>query len=248
MRTIGLIGGMSWESSAEYYRLLNEETRRRRGGHHCARCVLVSLDFAEVVALQRARAWDEAGALLADAARRLERAGAEMLVLCTNLMHRTADDVVSAVEIPFVHIADVVGEHANQGGLRRLGLLGARATMEEQFYRSRLGERYDIEVLIPEEPDRTLVDRVIFDELTRGRVDDTSRTRYRHVISRLAERGAEGVILGCTEITLLIGPQDSRIPLIDSTRLHAQRAVSLALCDHEDPVVGAATPTASAPS
>ncbi|MDQ2789847.1 MAG: aspartate/glutamate racemase family protein [Actinomycetota bacterium] len=235
MLTIGLLGGMSWESSAEYYRLLNEETRRRIGGHHCARCVLASLDFAEVVALQRAGAWEEAGAVLADAARGLERAGAQLLVLCTNLMHKVADDVAAAVDIPFLHIADVVGEHARQAGLRRLGLLGARWTMQEDFYRSRLGERFDLEVLIPDEPDRTLVDRVIYDELTQGRVESASRADYRQVISRLTERGVEGVILGCTEITLLIDSNDSHVPLLDSTRLHAHRAVSLALSDGATP-------------
>lgn len=229
MKTIGLLGGMSWESSAEYYRLINEETRRHLGGHHCAKCVLTSLDFADVVALQRAGAWDKAGALLAEAGSQVERAGADLLILCTNLMHKVADDIAAAVDIPFLHIADVVGEHATQGRLSALGLLGARWTMEEDFYRSRLREHHGIDVLIPDEPDRTLVDQVIYDELTQGRIEPASRRAYQHIISRLADRGAEGVILGCTEITLLIGSTDSPVPLIDSTRVHAQRAVALAL-------------------
>lgn len=231
MRTIGLLGGMSWESSAEYYRLLNEHVRVRLGGHHCARCVLASLDFAEVVALQRAEAWDQAGAMLADAARGLERAGADLLVLCTNLMHRVADDVAAAVDIPLLHIADVVGEHARRAGMRRVGLIGTRATMEQPFYRARLGDRFDVEVLVPDEPDRTVVDRIVYDELTRGRIEPASRDRVQQVISRLAGRGADGVILGCTEITLLIGPDDGDVPLLDSTRLHARRAASIAVAD-----------------
>ncbi|MDN5913965.1 MAG: aspartate/glutamate racemase family protein [Pseudonocardia sp.] len=231
MKTIGLLGGMSWESSAEYYRLLNEGTRARLGGHHCARCVLASLDFAEVVALQRAEDWDRAGTLLAETARGLERAGAEALVLCTNLMHRVADDVAAAVDIPLLHIVDVVGDHARRAGLRRVGLLGARATMEQPFYRARLADRFDVEVIVPDEPDRTVVDRVVYDELTRSRIEPASRTRFQQIITRLAGRGADGVILGCTEIPLLIRPDDSDIPLIDSTRLHAERAVCIALAD-----------------
>jgi aspartate racemase len=229
MRMIGMLGGMSWESSAEYYRLLNEETRRRRGGHHCARCLLASVDFADVVALQRAGAWAEAGTLLAGHAEGLERAGAELLILCTNLMHKVAAQIEAAVDIPFLHIADVVGEAAAHGGLRRVGLLGTRWTMEEEFYRARLGERFGIDVIIPDEPDRTTVDRVIYEELTRGQVEPASRGAYQQVLARLAARDAEAVILGCTEITLLVGPGDTDVPLLDSTRLHAEQAVKSAL-------------------
>ncbi len=191
--------------------------------------VMNSIDFADMVALQRAGAWDKAGAMLADAARGLERAGADFIVLCTNLMHKVAEDIEAAITIPFLHIADVVGESAKKTGFTRLGLLGTRWTMEEDFYRLRLKERHGIDVLIPDEEDRVFVDHVIFDELTQGKIDGASRVAYQDIISRLAERGAESVILGCTEIMLLIKPEDTAVPLIDSTKVHAERAVSLAL-------------------
>jgi len=230
MRTIGLLGGMSWDSSIEYYRLVNEEVRRRLGGHHAARVLLHSLDFAEVRELQQRQAWDEASDLLASEARRLEGAGADVLVLCTNLMHKVADRVESEATVPFLHIADAVGEHAAAAGLTRLGLLGTRPVMEETFYADRLA-RHGIGVVVPDEDDRALVDRVVFDELTQGRLEESSRQAFREVIAGLAAAGAEGVALACTEIGLLVGPDDSTLPLLDTARIHALRAVTFALAD-----------------
>jgi aspartate racemase len=224
MRTIGLIGGMSWESSAEYYRLLNEETRRRLGGHHCARSVLLTVDFAEIEALQRAGDWPTAGRLLAEAAGALEKAGAELVLLCTNTMHQVAPDIEAAIAVPFLHIVDSTARRITAAGLTRVGLLGTRFTMEMDFYRSRM-RRHGIDLLVPDEPGRTLVHDVIYQELTQGRVEDASRIAYQRVIAELAERGAQAVILGCTEITLLIGPQHSPLPVFDSTRIHVEDAL-----------------------
>lgn len=226
-RTIGLLGGMSWESSAEYYRLLNEETRRRLGGHHCAKSVLLTVDFAEIEAMQRAGEWDKAGRHLADAAEALERAGADLVLLCTNTMHRVAGTIEAAIGVPFVHLVDATARRVAEAGVTRVGLLATRFTMEMDFYRSRMAA-YGVDVLIPDEPDRTLVHDVIYQELTRGRVEDASRTAYQRIIGGLGERGAEAVILGCTEITLLIGQDDSPLPVFDSTRIHVETAVDLA--------------------
>lgn len=227
-RTIGLIGGMSWESSAEYYRLINEATRDRLGGHHNARSIMLTVDFADIERLQRDGDWAAAGRLLADAARDLETAGADCVVLCTNTMHHVAAAVESAITVPFLHLVDVTATAVAAAGLSTVGLLGTRFTMEMDFYRDRMRDN-GIDVLVPGEPDRTLVHDVIYDELTKGQVADTSRTAYRRVITDLAERGARGVILGCTEITLLIGPADSPVPVFDSTALHARSAVDFAL-------------------
>ncbi|SDR30807.1 aspartate/glutamate racemase family protein [Thermostaphylospora chromogena] len=228
MRTIGLLGGMSWESSAEYYRLLNEETRRRLGGHHCARSILLTVDFAEIEAMQRAGEWDRAGRLLADAAKTLEQAGADMVLLCTNTMHLVADAIEAAIGVPFVHIVDATARRVAAAGITRVGLLATRFTMEMDFYRSRM-RRHGVDVVVPDEPDRTLVHDVIYQELTRGRIEDSSRAGYRRIIAGLAQRGAQGVILGCTEITLLVGQADSPVPVFDSTRIHVETAVELAL-------------------
>ncbi|MFE4516819.1 aspartate/glutamate racemase family protein [Kitasatospora sp. NPDC056783] len=228
MRSIGLIGGMSWESSAEYYRLLNGLTRERLGGHHCAPSVMVTVDFAEIEAMQRADDWRGAAERLSEAAVSLERAGADMVVLCTNTMHRVADDIAAAIRIPFVDIMDATAKRIRAAGMRTVGLLGTRFTMEGEFYRARMAE-FGIEVLVPHTPDRALVHDVIYDELTRGRIQDSSRQEFKRVVEALAERGAEGVILGCTEIPLLIGPADTRVPLFDTTRLHVEHAVELAL-------------------
>ncbi|MEV0679629.1 aspartate/glutamate racemase family protein [Actinosynnema sp. NPDC050436] len=225
MRTIGLIGGMSWESSAEYYRLLNEETRRRLGGHHCAPSVLVTVDFAEIEQAQRHGRWEEAGAQLAGAARTLEGAGAELVLLCTNTMHKVADAVAGAVGVPFVHIVDAT---ATRLPGRKVGLLGTRFTMEQDFYRDRMAA-HGVELVVPDEPDRTLVHDVIYDELTRNTVSEPSRAAYRDVMARLVARGAEAVVLGCTEITLLVDQTDCAVPLVDSTRSHVEEAVELAL-------------------
>ncbi len=228
MRTIGLLGGMSWESSAEYYRLLNEETRKRLGGHHCARSILLTVDFAEIEAMQREGRWDEAADALAEAATTLERAGADMVLLCTNTMHRVADAIEAAVGVPFVHLVDATARSVAAAGITTVGLLATRFTMEMDFYRDRM-RRHGVEVVVPEEPDRTVVHDVIYQELTQGRVEDSSREEYRRIIADLARRGAQGVILGCTEITLLVGPADSPVPVFDSTRIHVETAVGMAL-------------------
>ena len=231
MRTIGLLGGMSWDSSATYYRVINEEVRSRLGGHSCAQVVLVSLDFAAVRELQVREAWDEAGAMLADAARRLEAAGADTIVLCTNLMHKVAPAIEAATTVPLLHIADAVGARARETGVDRLGLLGARQVMEETFYRDRLRERWGIEVVVPDAADRDLVDRVVFEELTASILRPESRDAYVGVIDRLAARGAQAVVLGCTEIGLLVRAQDTTLPLIDSAHVHALAAVEAALAE-----------------
>jgi aspartate racemase len=229
MKRIGLLGGMSWESSAEYYRLINELTRDRLGGLHSADCLLRSVDFVEVERLQRTGDWGEAGALLAAEAAALEAAGAELLVLCTNTMHKVADAVTGAVEIPFVHIADTTAHAVRAARLGTVGLLATAYTMEQDFYTGRLRGRHGLEVLVPGEEDRRIVHDVIYDELCVGVIDDASRTQYRRVIRALVDRGAEGILLGCTEIDLLIGPEDAPVPIFDTTRLHAQSAVDLAL-------------------
>jgi aspartate racemase len=229
MKRIGLLGGMSWESSAEYYRLVNEAVRDRLGGLHSADCLLRSVDFAEIEALQRAGAWDEAGARLAAEARALVAGGAELLVLCTNTMHKVADAITAAVDVPFVHIADTTADAVRAQGLGTVGLLATAYTMEQNFYVGRLRDVHGLEVLIPEESDRRIVHDVIYDELCVGVVDDGSREEYRRIMRGLADRGAQGILLGCTEIDLLVGAADCAVPLFDTTRLHAERAVDLAL-------------------
>jgi aspartate racemase len=230
MRTIGLLGGMSWESTAEYYRRVNELTRERLGGLHSARCVLYSLDFAEIEQLQVEGRWEEAAEVLAEAAKALETAGADLLLICTNTMHKVADHVDVSVRIPLLHLADATAEAVRATGLHRVGLLGTAFTMEQDFYRGRL-ERHGLEVMIPDAEARRRIHRVIYEELCLGVVREESRDAYRAVIRDLVEAGAEGVVLGCTEIELLIGPEDSPVPLFATTRLHAEAAVRLALDD-----------------
>jgi aspartate racemase len=229
VKRIGLLGGMSWESSAEYYRLVNEATRERLGGLHSADCLLRSVDFADVEQLQRAGRWEEAGALLAGEARALVRAGAEMLVLCTNTMHKVADAIAGAVAVPFVHIADTTAEAVRARGIHRVGLLATAYTMEQDFYIGRLRDQHGLDVLVPDAADRRIVHDVIYDELCVGVVAPESREEYRRIMRELAGRGAEGILLGCTEIDLLVRQDDSPVPVFDTTRLHAQRAVDLAL-------------------
>jgi aspartate racemase len=229
MKTIGLIGGMSWESSAAYYRAINEAVRDRLGGLHSAECLMYSINFAEVELLQREARWGEASVLLAQAARRLERGGADCIVLCTNTMHKLSDAIEASVAIPMLHIADATALRIHAAGLRRVGLLGTNFTMEEDFYRGRLETRHGLEVLIPEPAERGAIHRVIYDELCQGILLEQSRAAYRAAIANLAARGAEGVILGCTEIGLLVGPADSPVPLFDTTRIHAEAAVEWAL-------------------
>jgi aspartate racemase len=229
MRRIGLLGGMSWESSIEYYRFVNEAVRDRLGGLHSADCLLRSVDFTEVEVLQRESRWDEAGELLAGEARALQDAGAELLVLCTNTMHKVADAIVAAIDIPFVHIADTTAHAVRAAGLERVGLLATGYTMEQDFYVGRLRERHGLDVLVPDADDRCVVHDVIYRELCVGVVDDGSRDAYRAIMRRLSDRGAEAILFGCTEIDLLVGAQDSPVPVFDTTRLHAERAVELAL-------------------
>ena len=220
---------MSWESSAEYYRIINQEIMRRTGGAHSARCVMVSLDFGEVAPLQHEGRWDDLAALMADSARRLERSGADMVVLCTNTMHRLAGAIEEAVSIPPVHIADATAQAVKAAGLGRVGLLGTAFTMEQDFYKGRLSQRHGLDVLVPSAEDRADVHRVIYEELIKGAVLPASRQRYREVMQRLVDRGAEGVILGCTEIGLLVAAADCAAPLFDTTRLHALAAVDKSL-------------------
>ena len=220
---------MSWESTALYYRAINEGVAERLGGFHSADLLLASVDFAEIERMQAADDWHGAAALLGERARSLADAGAELLVLCTNTMHLVADGIERAAGIPLLHIADPTGEALVAGGHRRVGLLGTRFTMERDFYRSRLVERHGLEVLVPELADRDTVHRIIYDELVHGIVTAASRAEYRAVIERLVAAGADSVILGCTEITMLIGPDDSPVPLFDTTALHARAAVDRAL-------------------
>lgn len=229
MKTIGLIGGMSWESTVPYYRLVNEGVKQHLGGLHSARVVLYSVDFHDIEQLQHAGCWDEAGAQLAGAARSLETAGANFLVLCTNTMHKVAPAIEAAVAIPLLHIADPTAAAVKQAGIHKVGLLGTRFTMEEDFYRGRLEAQHGLKVVIPDAADRETVHRVIYDELCLGVTLEGSRAAYREIIGRLVAQGAEGIILGCTEIAMLVGPADSPVPIFDTTRLHAASAVEFAL-------------------
>ena len=228
MRTIGMLGGMSWESSAECYRLANEIVRDRLGGLHSAELVLLSVDFAEIEQMQSQARWDDAGSLLAERAQRIEAAGAELLVLCTNTMHKVADRIEDAVSIPFLHLADTTAAAVRRSGLRRVGLLGTAFTMEQAFYRARLAGD-DLEVLVPPAEDRAEVHRIIYDELVLGIVRQESRVVYQEVVERLVAAGAEGVVLGCTEIELLITPADVPVPVFPTTRLLVEAAVEAAL-------------------
>jgi aspartate racemase len=229
MKTLGLIGGMSWESTQLYYRLVNLAVKERLGGLNSARLLLYSVDFHEIEALQRAGDWAAAGRILADVARTLVDAGAQALVLCTNTMHKVADAIESAVPVPLLHIADPTGEALRAAGHRRVGLLGTRFTMEQDFYVERLRARHGLEVLLPPPDDREQVHRVIYDELCLGQVKESSRQAYRVVMQRLVENGAQAIILGCTEITMLVGPGDAQVPLFDTTALHALHAADWAL-------------------
>ena len=223
MRTLGLIGGMSWESTLPYYRLVNERVRERLDGLHSAKLLLYSVDFAEVEAMQRAGDWMGAAAFMVDAAKRLQRGGAEAIVICTNTMHRLAPDIESAVDLPLLHIADVAADAIAAAGLSRIALLGTRFTMEQPFYRERLAAR-GLDVRVPDEAGRADIHRIIYDELCRGDIRDESRERYREVIASLVDGGAEGIVLGCTEIGLLVGPGDAAVPMFDTTALHARAA------------------------
>ena len=229
LKTIGLIGGMSWESTVPYYQLINQAVRERLGGLHSAKIILYSVDFAEVEHLQASGQWEAAGALLAEVARKLEAAGADALVVCTNTMHKVADVITGAVNIPLLHIADPTAQAIKEAGYTTVGLLGTRFTMEQDFYRSRLETLHGLTVLTPPALDREAVHRIIFEELCLGQIQDASRQTYQQVIASLQAQGAQAIILGCTEIALLVRPQDCAVPLFDTTALHAAHAASWAM-------------------
>ncbi len=231
MKTIGLLGGMSWESSLEYYRVINETVKARLGGLHSAKSLMYSVDFHEIEALQRRGDWQAATERMIEAAQAIERGGADFLLICTNTMHKMADEVQARISIPLLHIADPTAERIRAQGLRRVGLLGTRFTMEESFYRGRLVSGHGLEVIVPGEAERETVHRVIYDELCLGIIRPKSREAYNRVIQNLVAQGAEVVILGCTEIGLLVRQEDSPVPLFDTTRIHAEAAVDYALQD-----------------
>ncbi len=229
MKTIGLLGGMTSESSLVYYKLINEMARERLGGNHSAKSVMVSVDFGEVEPHMERGEWDQVLAAMIETSRAIERGGADFLVLCTNTMHRFVAEIDREISIPLLHIADATAAVIRKGGLRTVGLLGTRFTMEEDFYKGRLLERHGIATIVPEKEERELVHKVIMDELSRGVVNPASRDAYRRIIDGLAARGAQGIILGCTEIPLLVQQEPGRVPLFDTTEIHARAAVDLAL-------------------
>ena len=229
MKLIGLIGGMSWESSIEYYRILNETVRERLGGLHSARCLLYSLDFEEIEQLQQQGRWDTAAAYLTEAAKVLERGGADCIVICTNTMHIVADEVQNSIRIPLLHIADATAERVLADGYKRVGLLGTRYTMEKEFYRDRLTDKFGLEVLVPSKDERKFVDGVIFNELVLGELLVSSRSEFSKIIAGLVERSAQVIVLGCTEIGLLVSQDDVAVPLYDTALIHAEAAVEFAL-------------------
>lgn len=229
MKTIGLIGGMSWESSIEYYRIINETAKTKLGGLHSAKSVMYSVDFAEIEILQHQGKWKEAAQMLIDAAKNLENSGADFIVLCTNTMHKVADDIQVNVKIPFLHIADATAQLVKDSGIKKIGLLGTRFTMEEEFYKGRLSLKYGLDVNVPNIQEREIIHRVIYDELVVGKIRQHSKEQYIGIIEQMITHGAEGIILGCTEIGLLIHKQDSQVPLFDTTRIHAEAAVEYAL-------------------
>lgn len=229
MKTIGLIGGMSWESSLEYYRIINETVKEKLGGFHSAKCLMYSVDFEEVEKLQRHGKWDEATALMIDAAQRVKKGGADFVVICTNTMHKMAEEVQSSINIPLLHIADVTAERIKAQGLKKVGLLGTKFTMEEDFYKGRLIKKHGLEVMIPDDEEREAINNILYNELCMGEIKKISKDKFKKIIDNLVLKGAEGIILGCTEIPLLIDKEDYEIPLFDTTRIHAEEAVEYAL-------------------
>jgi aspartate racemase len=229
MKTIGLIGGMSWESSAEYYRIINQTTKKQLGGLHSAPIVMYSVEFNEIVRLQHEGKWDELTAIMVDAAKRLERAGADLVLICTNTMHKMASEVEHATSLPLLHIADATATRIKEKRLKRVALLGTRFTMEQDFYKGRLAEKHGLDVIVPSAEDREIVHRIIYNELCQGTILDSSRKEYLRIINNLVSQGAEGVILGCTEIPLLVKQADIAVPIFDTTTIHAQEAVKMAL-------------------
>jgi aspartate racemase len=231
MKTIGLIGGMSWESSLEYYRLINQAVQAKLGGFHSAKSLMVSVDFAEIETFQQQGRWSEAAEVLAQAAKNLEDGGADFVILCTNTMHKVAGEIQAHIHIPFLHIADATAQRIQDNGLNQVGLLGTRFTMEEDFYTGRLTQRYGLDVMVPNARQREIVHRVIYDELVKGEIRQASKEQYVEIIEHLVSDGAQGVILGCTEIGMLVQDGDCRVPLFDTTRIHAEAAVEYALSD-----------------
>jgi aspartate racemase len=229
MKTIGLIGGMSWESSIEYYRIINEAVRGKLGGLHSAKCIMYSVDFAEMEPLQHLGKWNEATEILIAAARSVEASGADFVIICTNTMHKVAEEVQKHLRIPILHIADATAQAVKAAGLKKVGLLGTKFTMEEDFYKGRLVQKHHLEVIVPTAEARDVVNRVIYDELCMGKIKPSSKTRYLDIMEHLAKEGAEGIILGCTEIGLLVKKEECRVPLFDTTRIHALAAVEYAL-------------------
>ena len=231
MKTIGLIGGMSWESSIEYYRIVNQTVRKKLGGLHSAKYIMVSVEFAEIETLQHQNRWDDLAAIMIEAARSLERGGADFVIICTNTMHKLYDDVQNHIGIPMLNIADATAERIKADGIDRIALLGTRFTMEEDFYKGRLVDKFGLEVIIPAEDEMEIVHRVIYDELCAGIIRPDSKQKYAAIIKRLITAGAQGVILGCTEIGLLVKPEDSSVALFDTTAIHAEAAVRYALAE-----------------
>jgi aspartate racemase len=229
MKTIGLIGGMSWESSIEYYRIINQVTQSKLGGLHSAKSVMYSVDFAEIEALQHQNRWAEAADIMILAAQSIERSGADFVVLCTNTMHKLADEIEANIQVPFLHIADATAEKIHARGIQKIGLLGTRFTMEQDFYRGRLENKHGLEAIVPNEEERALVHRVIYEELCLGIVNPESKKQYIEIMNRLVRSGAEGIILGCTEIELLVQARDSEVELFPTTRIHAEAAVEKAI-------------------
>jgi aspartate racemase len=231
MKTIGLIGGMSWESTAEYYRIINEAVKERLGGFHSAKIVMYSVDFKEIRELQLEAGWDEATNLMIDAARRVERGGADFVLICTNTMHKMAEEVEASISIPLLHIADVTAERIISSGLKKVGLLGSAFTMEQDFYKGRLIDKYGLEVVIPSQIERQVVDNIIFNELCLGEIKDSSREQIKTIMGNLVDDGAQGIILGCTELPSLIKQKDCSVPLFDTTAIHAKAAAEYAFRD-----------------
>ncbi len=229
MKTIGLIGGMSWESSIEYYRIINQSVREKLGGVHSAKCIMVSVDFAEIERLQHQGKWEETGQILIESAKSLEKSGADFIVLCTNTMHKVAEEIQAHVQLPFLHIADATAQRVIDSGIRKVALLGTRFTMEEDFYKGRLVQKYGLSVLIPNPEEREVIHNVIYNELVVGRIQPQSREQFLKIIARMVGEGAEGIILGCTEIGLLVKQSDCPVPAFDTTRIHAEAAVAFAL-------------------